>query len=171
MNVNVTVGGRPWKIAIEPASERPRQVAVTVDGRRRVLDVSWIDADTLSMIDGGTACEIRMHRRDNGVVGVEIGGRIYEAVVQKGFRDPFSASRSAKTDPGTFSAIKSPMPGRVLRVLVAVGDSVAAHQGVVVVEAMKMENELRAPRDGIVKEIVVAVGATVEAGTVLVVVE
>ncbi len=45
------------------------------------------------------------------------------------------------------------MPGRVVRVLVAVGDRVTARQGVVVVEAMKMENELRAPGDGIVKEV------------------
>jgi pyruvate carboxylase subunit B len=62
------------------------------------------------------------------------------------------------------------MPGRVVRVLVAVGDHVTARQGVVVVEAMKMENELRAPRDGTVTEIAVLPGAAVEAGAVLVVV-
>jgi biotin carboxyl carrier protein len=62
------------------------------------------------------------------------------------------------------------MPGRVVRVLVGPGDEVAARQGVVVVEAMKMENELRAPRAGRVKEIAVAAGASVEAGRVLVVI-
>ena len=62
------------------------------------------------------------------------------------------------------------MPGRVVRVLVAVGDRVAARQGVVVVEAMKMENELRTPKGGTVKEIGVAVGTTVETGAVLVVI-
>jgi biotin carboxyl carrier protein len=63
------------------------------------------------------------------------------------------------------------MPGRVARVLVAVGDRVAARQGVVVVEAMKMENELRAPRDATVKSVAVAPGAAVESGAVLVVLE
>ena len=63
------------------------------------------------------------------------------------------------------------MPGRVMRVLVAVGDRVTARQGVVVVEAMKMENELRAPKDGVVKEVLVAPGAAVETGAVLVVIE
>jgi biotin carboxyl carrier protein len=63
------------------------------------------------------------------------------------------------------------MPGRVVRVLVSPGDAVQARQGVVVVEAMKMENELRAPKAGTVREVNVAVGASVEAGRVLVVVE
>jgi biotin carboxyl carrier protein len=67
--------------------------------------------------------------------------------------------------------IAAPMPGRVVRVLVGAGDDVAARQPVVVVEAMKMENELRAPRAGRVKDVAVAAGASVEAGRVLVVIE
>ncbi len=174
MNVDVTVNGRPRTVLVEPPLEHPGQVAVTIEGRRRVFDLSWIDADTLSVIEGGVACEIRMHRRDHGAVGVEIDGRVYEAVVspEKLLREPFSVSSSAKTDPGSVSAvsIKAPMPGRIVRVLVAVGDRVAARQGVMVIEAMKMENELRAPREGTVKDIVAAAGATVESGAVLVII-
>ena len=62
------------------------------------------------------------------------------------------------------------MPGKVVRVLVKPGDEVVARQGVVVVEAMKMENELRAGRAGIVREVLVAEGASVDAGTPLVVI-
>jgi len=68
-------------------------------------------------------------------------------------------------------SIAAPMPGRVVRVLVAAGEEVAARQGVVVVEAMKMENELRAPRAGRVKEVSVAAGTSVEAGRILAVIE
>ena len=68
-------------------------------------------------------------------------------------------------------AIVAPMPGRVVRVLVANGDQVDVRQPVLVVEAMKMENELRAPRAGHVKEIAVAPGTSVEAGRVLAVIE
>ena len=68
-------------------------------------------------------------------------------------------------------AIVAPMPGRVVRVLAAIGDEVAARQGVVVVEAMKMENELRAPRAGRLKEVSVEAGTSVEAGRVLAVIE
>jgi biotin carboxyl carrier protein len=65
----------------------------------------------------------------------------------------------------------APMPGRVVRVLVVHGEDVEARQPVVVVEAMKMENELRSPKAGRVKDIAVEAGTSVEAGRVLVVIE
>jgi biotin carboxyl carrier protein len=61
------------------------------------------------------------------------------------------------------------MPGKVVRVLVRPGDTVRARQPLVVVEAMKMENELRAPRDGTVSDVTAREGASVEAGALLVV--
>jgi biotin carboxyl carrier protein len=63
------------------------------------------------------------------------------------------------------------MPGRVVRVLVAEGDEVEAMQGVVVIEAMKMQNELKVPKAGRISKVAVAVDATVEAGQVLIIVE
>jgi biotin carboxyl carrier protein len=63
------------------------------------------------------------------------------------------------------------MPGKVVRILTQVGDIVRQRQALVVIEAMKMENELRAARDGIVKDVRVREGQSVEAGAVLVVVE
>jgi len=67
--------------------------------------------------------------------------------------------------------VTAPMPGRVVRILVSPGETVAARQGVVVVEAMKMENELRSPKAGTVREVSVTTGTSVEAGRVLVVIE
>ena len=67
--------------------------------------------------------------------------------------------------------MKSPMPGRVVRLLASAGDRVTVGQPLVVVEAMKMENELRAPADGVVKKVNVEAGAAVETGAVLIVVE
>ena len=69
------------------------------------------------------------------------------------------------------SAVQSPMPGKVVKVLVAVGDEVKAGQGVVVVEAMKMENELKSPKDGKVKAVAAKEGQAVEAGQSLVTLE
>ena len=63
------------------------------------------------------------------------------------------------------------MPGKIVKVLVKPGDAVEARQGVVIVEAMKMENELRSPKAGTVSEVRVAEGASVEAGAILVIVE
>ena len=67
--------------------------------------------------------------------------------------------------------VTAPMPGKVVRVLVKPGDDVKARQGLVVVEAMKMENELRAVRDGRVRDVAVTEGQSVDAGAVLLVVE
>jgi biotin carboxyl carrier protein len=67
--------------------------------------------------------------------------------------------------------LKAMMPGRVINVLVAVGEEVAAHQGLLVVEAMKMENELKAPKAGKIVELKVKPGQTVEKGELLLVVE
>jgi biotin carboxyl carrier protein len=177
VNVDVIVNSRPWKVALEPAEAKGRLI-VTIKGESRVIDASWIDPDTLSLVDGSAVHEVRFHGRDeNGAVGVEIGGTTHEAVVEREARlksRPAVMTRGsrgvASVGPGFSQAIKSPMPGRVVRVLVAIGDRVAARQGVVVVEAMKMENELRTPTDGVVKDILAVPGAAVDTGAVLVVV-
>ncbi len=179
MNVDAVVNGRPWKVVLEP-SERTGTFTVTIMGKSRLVDASWIDAATVSLIDAGVAHEIRLHSRgEKGAVGVELGGKLYEAVVvppearlkSRPTGAIGAAGLAASVGLGFSQAIKAPMPGRVMRVLVAVGDRVTARQGVVVVEAMKMENELRTPGDGVVKEVLVAPGAAVETGAVLVVVE
>jgi biotin carboxyl carrier protein len=84
--------------------------------------------------------------------------------------------RQVRTDPAVTvgsgdERLVAPMPGRVVRILVKPGDAVVARQGLVVVEAMKMENELGATRPGRVKDVAVTEGASVEAGRLLVVVE
>ena len=188
MTVDVMVNGRPLKVAIEPAGE-PGKLTVTIKGKTRIVDASWVDADTLSLLDAGAVREIRLHARDdNGAVGVEIGGRLYEAIVSPEARlksrptdaggidaaaTGYSASSGHSTSVGLgFSqAIKAPMPGRIVRVLVGVGDRVTARQPVLVVEAMKMENELRSPRDGVVTEVRVVPGAAVESNAVLIVID
>jgi biotin carboxyl carrier protein len=68
-------------------------------------------------------------------------------------------------------SVNAPMPGMVVKVEVAVGDHVKAGQGVVIVEAMKMENELKAPADGVVSHIAVEAGQTVEKGALLLTLE
>ena len=67
--------------------------------------------------------------------------------------------------------ITAPMPGRIVRILAKPGDTVELRQPVIVIEALKMENELRAPKAGTIKEVAVETGASVEAGRLLVVIE
>jgi len=67
--------------------------------------------------------------------------------------------------------LRAPMPGKVVRVLVSEGAAVQAHQGILIVEAMKMQNEIKSPKSGIVRKIRVASDAAVNAGAILAVVE
>ena len=177
MTVDVMVNGRSLKVAIEPAGE-PGKLTVTIKGKTRVVDASWVDADTLSLVDAGVVREIRFHAREEaGAVGVETGGRLYETTASNrrmgavGATGATGATGAVSTSASVGAAsVKAPMPGRIVRVLVGVGDRVAARQPVVVIEAMKMENELRSPREGIVTHVLATPGAAVESGAVLVVV-
>jgi biotin carboxyl carrier protein len=111
--------------------------------------------------------EIAIEPRARGVRVVHVDGR--EITVS--ILDPRSRAVRDRgpADAAGPSVVVSPMPGRVVKVLVAPGDAVAARQGLVVVEAMKMENELRAPRAGRVSDVRVREGAPVDANTVLIV--
>jgi biotin carboxyl carrier protein len=99
---------------------------------------------------------------------VEVNG--HAATVS--LRDPRALTRSSsKGAHGGRQSIAAPMPGKIVRVLVASGDMVEAGQGLVVVEAMKMQNEMKAPRAGSIVEVKAVAGETVTAGDILIVLE
>jgi biotin carboxyl carrier protein len=104
------------------------------------------------------------------VNGMPVPGDLPLTPGARGRRRAVAGQGAADNSNGPVSVV-APMPGRVVKVLVSAGDAVAARQGLVVIEAMKMENELRAPRAGTVKDVRVAAGAPVEAGSVVVVIE
>ncbi len=175
MNYDVTVNGRPWRVAIE-ATDMPGRVKVSIKGRLRTYDASWIDAATLSLIPLGGQTRVR----EFGIqaAGTELritaAGTDFHATVlpdgKSNQRHHLRVGRPAEPAQGP-QDVAATMPGRVVRVMVTPGDRVTADQPVVVVEAMKMENEMRAPKDGLVREVRVAEGATIEAGTVLMVID
>jgi biotin carboxyl carrier protein len=149
--------------------DRAGRLSVAVDGRMCAVDAVWIDSTTLSLIADGVAHEIRILRGAAGSVSVEVKGAVFDAdVAEAAFGRARARDAGGRKGPPGGRAIAAPMPGRVVRVLVKVGDRIPARQGVVIVEAMKMENVLRAPAEGTVTEIRVAAGSTVEAGAVLV---
>jgi biotin carboxyl carrier protein len=168
LNFDVSVNGKPWKVAIEPAGPDGRYT-VTVKGKRRDVDAAWIDPDTLSLIDvrSGMAHEMGLTER-RGAVEVAVGGKTFRTVAEK--RSHTTSVRPRHITGSDPVSIVAPMPGRVVRILVAVGDKVTAQQAVVVIEAMKMENELRTPRDGVVAQVLVPEGAAIETGGVLLIV-
>ena len=171
MRLDVQIGGRSRSVTIEPAGKG--RYRVSLDGTVHLVDAVRIGEYGLSVIVDG---ERRISRELQVAPGpapgellVGVGG-LTAVVAVDGRRSrrqaPDGAARGAGEQP-----ILAPMPGRVVRLLVGPGDEVAVRQPVVVVEAMKMENELRAPKAGRVKDVAVTSGMSVEAGRVLVVIE
>jgi biotin carboxyl carrier protein len=115
--------------------------------------------------------EVRIDGHGNGERLVHVNGQaVPVSMIDPRARLTRGLKAVASAGPGPH-AIVAPMPGRIVKVLVAAGDVVTAHQGLVVVEAMKMENELRSPKAGTVTEVRVTEGRSVDANAVLIVME
>lgn len=96
-----------------------------------------------------------------------VGGDVLEVDVKSAQEAALAAALASAGGRGGSGTIKAPMPGRVVRVLVADGEAVPADAPLLIVEAMKMENEVRSPTAGVVRRLSVAAGDTVEAGQLL----
>jgi len=174
---DVEVNGRRRQVEVHRADGR---FVVSVDGRSWDVDASRIDAQTLSLLmtpasagsavaSPGSVASHDVTFAANGLgsltayvsglpVSVVLNGRQRRGAREEGHRG------------GGPQRVVAPMPGKVVRVLVRPGDIVRARQALAVVEAMKMENELKSGRDGRVAEVAVRDGQSVEAGALLVVI-
>jgi biotin carboxyl carrier protein len=177
MHYEVEVGGRRRQVVV---TRTGGTFAVAVDEHTRHVDAARIDAHTLSLLVDSVWPENTSVRRSGYEVSVApdpIGGQLVVhvgavpiAVALNGWR------RSVRKDDGRVPGsgpqrLVAPMAGKVVRVLVNAGDTVRPRQPVVVVEAMKMENELRASREGRVAEIHAREGMSVDAGALLIVIQ
>jgi biotin carboxyl carrier protein len=166
MQYEIEIGGRTRHVVVTRVGEG---FTVNVDGRVWPVDAARIDAHTLSLLIGRTSHEATIAPDPaSGQLIVRVGTTPI-AVSLDGRR------RSGRKDEGAHGSsgpqrVVAPMPGKVVRVLVKTGDVVRARQGLVVIEAMKMENELRATRDGTVTDVQAREAMSVEAGTLLVVI-
>lgn len=171
MTFEVELNGRGRTVSIERAGKD--RFRVTVDGVAALVDARRSGDTGVSMLFADPSHQaVSVHFAPGATRGemlAYLGGR-HVAVSVNGRRTGRAAGDSGAAAHGEQRVIAS-MPGRVMRVLVAVGDEVECRQPVVVVEAMKMENELRSPKAGRVKDVAVTAGASVEAGRVLVVIE
>ena len=132
-------------------------------GPERSADVASPGPGIYSVLLDGRSYDARVERTSGHLI-VSVQGHRFEIEV----RDPRRWSPNAASHHGgDIETVRAPMPGKVVRVLVAPGDTVEAGQGVMVVEAMKMQNEMKASRSGRVLSVAAKEGATVTAGEVL----
>ncbi|HEX2122839.1 MAG TPA: biotin/lipoyl-containing protein [Thermoanaerobaculia bacterium] len=159
-------------IAREGGRELDVEVLRHGSGYRVRIGDRWLEADLVSIgrflrslrLEDGTQVSLAHHREGN-THEISLGG----STVLVEIVDPLAARRRRREDEvAGGGVVKALMPGRVVRVLVAKGESVRKGAGLLILEAMKMENEIQAPADGVVDEVFVEAGQTVESGTELV---
>ena len=165
MKLTLQTEGREQPIEIQSAA--PMYRFRLGDGPERHANVEMPEPDVYSVLLDGRVYDGRVEETPAGLV-VVIDGYRFEIAV----RDPRRWSRkdAARSGEGV-QTVLAPMPGKVVRVLVAPGDEVAAGQGLLVVEAMKMQNEMKASRAGRILSVAAKEGATVTAGEVLATIE
>lgn len=141
---------------------------IVLDGRPVEADVVQISPHTLSVLLDGQSFEVHIMESPDGQLKLQTGLREFTAAVA----DPRAwrgRAHGAVQLEGRQQII-APMPGKVVRLLVQSGDQVEAGQGLLVIEAMKMQNEIRSPKQGAVERFLVQPGQAVSAGEVLCVV-
>jgi len=174
MIYEVAVGDRVRTVAVV---RKGGVLHVELDGRTHLVDARRVNDAVLSLLvqlDGAAARSVDAAfaaQPSAGDFDVYLDGRTIAVQIRPAGsfgRQKKHGTAAAATGP---QRVTSPMPGKVVRVLVKAGDAVTARQGLAVVEAMKMENELRAARDGRVRDVAVVEGQSVDAGAILLIVE
>ncbi len=138
---------------------------IQLDGKAVDADAVQINANTVSILLNGQSFEVHVAPALDGKLKLQTGPHEFTAEVV----DPraWSGRKQNEMEAEGRQQIVAQMPGKVIRILVKVGDAVEAGQGVVVIEAMKMQNELKSPKKGVVERVIVKEGQNVSAGEIL----
>ena len=171
MQFELEIGGKVRTVRVSTGDDR---LDVAVDDRVFQVDHRAVGRQSLSLLvregHGATrSIDVTVVAQPGGAgFDVSLDGQTLPAALVSRFGRRAGEAGAQGSGP---QHVIAPMPGKIVRLLVALGDAVEPRQGLVVIEAMKMENELRASRAGRVKSLKVAEGQSVDAGTLLVTVE
>ena len=163
MKITARIGDRMHDVQIE---RQNGHYVVEVDGETLRVDAQKLEGDFYSLLTGGRSYEISVQPQADSYL-VRHGA----ATAKVELFDAGRQGREALKTAGGPERIMAQMPGKVARILVAEGDEVEAGQGLLVLEAMKMENEIASDRGGVVAQLAVEEGQTVDGGALLAVVE
>lgn len=160
--LNGAEGQKKRTVELEPEGSGYR---ILLDGQAVNADVTLVAPNTISILLDGQSFEVHVTPSLDGKIKLQSGPHEFTAEIQ----DPraWRGRRQGALEAEGRQQIVAPMPGKVIRLLVNVGDEVEAGQGLVVVEAMKMQNEIRSPKKGKVERLQAREGQNVNAGDVL----
>lgn len=172
MTYEAIINGKKYKLELQRAHKNKsgdqQHWRCRLNGRDLAVNAVLAQPNVLSILIEGKTYEVK-REWIGGDLQLCLGSERYSAAL----RDPrsFRSRRDAADSQQGPRKLVAPMPGKVVRVLVSEGETVEAGQGLVVVEAMKMQNEIKSPKNGIVRKIAATNGAAVNAGDVLAIVE
>jgi biotin carboxyl carrier protein len=164
MKLEIEFGTNGHRVEI---ARTEREVECTIDGEAFKANVVEIASGIYSILIAGQSLEVRVERFGEGL-RIGVGESAYDARV----RDPrkWERNRGSAVSSDGRQHVMAPMPGRVVRVLVKTGEAVSMGQGIVVIEAMKMQNDVRSPKSGTVERLPVKEGQAVNAGDTIAVI-
>ncbi len=166
MIYEVTIGNKTSRVELKRVESENVAGAwrCTLDGREFPADVRATQEGSLSILLDGRSYEVKQEITA-GETNILVSNQRFVVAV----RDPRSlrSRRAAESGGQGPKRITAPMPGKVVRILAPPGTEVEAGQPILVIEAMKMQNELKSPKKGVVKKLTVSEGAAVEAGQAL----
>ncbi len=165
MRYTATSRGESHDLTVERA---PQGWRVRVDNRELLADMLAVGPSLYSLLIDGRSYEVDVLEMEGGFV-VLVSGQPFRVELRQGQRVETRPGAAVRAGQG--ETVVAPMPGKIVRLLVRPGDTVQPGDGVVVIEAMKMENELKAAAGGRVREVRPTEGKAVNAGEVLVVME
>jgi len=165
--VEIEIAGRAHSVDLVCVGGRMRYV---LDGQTVEADAVEVEPGIYSILMDGISFEVHVEllAGPGGGLRVVAGRREFSADI----RDPrqWQRKRGATAEAEGRQQVVAPMPGKIVRVLVEAGEAVEVKQGLLVVEAMKMQNEIRSPKSGTVERLLVTEGQTVNAGEILAIV-
>ncbi len=166
MKYEIVINGARRSVEFAPGMNAASRVTFSVDDRLVEACAIRISRDAYSILLGGRSLEVTIEKTSSGLL-LRADGREFQVEII----DPRSwrRARGAGIELDGRQQLVAPMPGKIVRVLVAAGQQVSAGQGLLVIEAMKMQNEIRSPKSGTVEKLA-REGQTVNAGEVLAIV-
>ena len=162
VEITTSAGKQTRIVELERNSERWK---ITLDAKPVEADIAEVAPNTISVLLDGRAFEFHITQSSDGLLKLQTGSQEVSAEVA----DPraWRGRRHGALEAPGRQQVVAPMPGKVIRLLVKAGDTVETGQGLFVVEAMKMQNEIRSPKGGTVERLLVAEGQPVNAGEIL----
>lgn len=164
MKLEILIDGKSYQVDAPPADRCTARRELIIDGDSHHADITRVEPGVYSILINGRSIEATT--ADQGYVWVDNQRFTAEQ------RDPrqWSQGQASGANEGT-ATIKAAMPGKVVEILVKPGEMIETGQGLLVVEAMKMQNEVKSPKSGTVQTVQVAAGDSVSPGQPLVIVE